>query len=172
MALFVRLSCHMQWIDDMFVTMDKAKSAEAAKRQVHRAPSDPKEHVKGRSPGSQDAWKALVSAIKNDVNYFNNHKRRKGQTAVCISDRRFECEVYLPGMLSKRMVVTLDNNDLRVSVHPDFPDQQLVVTIEPDPDGKHSFWVLGGAVKENRRLSVEQLSEDLLKPILSSADIS
>lgn len=162
----------MQWIDDMFVTMDKARDAESASRQVHRRRVDPKEHVKERSPGAQDVWKALVSAIKIDVKYFNSHKRRSGQPAVCLSERRFECEIYLPGMISKRMVLTLDDNDLRVSIHPEFPDQQLTVTIEPDPDGKHSFWVLGGPAKESRRLSVQQLSEYLLEPILSSADIN
>jgi hypothetical protein len=161
----------MQWIDEMFVTMEKARDAESSNRQDHQSHLDLNEHVK-QSPGAQDSWKTLISAIKDDVDYFNRHKKRSGQTAVCLSERRFECEIYLPGMLSKRMVLTLDNNDLRVSVHPDFPDQKLTVTIEPDPDGTHSFWVLGSHAKESRRLSVQQLSEYLLKPLLSSGDIN
>jgi hypothetical protein len=75
-------------------------------------------------------------------------------------------------MLSKRMVLTLDGNDLSVSVHPEFPDQMFAITIMPDPDGKHSFWMLGGLAKETRKLTTQQLSEYLLRPILSSAGIN
>jgi hypothetical protein len=162
----------MKWIDDMFVTMDKDRDAESAHRRVRSNGTVTKEPVKQRIPGALDAWKALVSAITNDVNYFNSSQRRSGHTAVCIAQRRFECEVYLPGMLSKRMVLTLDGNDLSVSVHPEFPDQMFAITIMPDPDGKHSFWMLGGLAKETRKLTTQQLSEYLLRPILSSAGIN
>jgi len=66
----------------------------------------------------------------------------------------------------------LENNDLYVSVHPDFPNQRLTITIEPDADGKHGFWVLGECTKERAKLSAQQLSEYLLKPILASASIN
>jgi hypothetical protein len=70
------------------------------------------------------------------------------------------------------MVLTLANNDLQVLVHPDFPKQPLTITFEPDEDGKHGFWVLGEPSKKSGKVSVQQLSEYLLKPILASADIS
>jgi hypothetical protein len=162
----------MKWIDDMFQTMDKARDVESAHRRVGGNGTVAKEPARQRIPGALDAWKSLVTAISNDVNYFNSSQRRSGHTAVAIAQRRFECEVYVPGMLSKRMVLTLEGNDLSVSVHPDFPDQQLTITIEPDPDGKHSFWVLGEPAKETKKLTAQQLSEYLLRPILSTAEIN
>jgi hypothetical protein len=74
-------------------------------------------------------------------------------------------------MQSKRLVLTLENNDLYVSVHPDFPKQRLTITIESDADGKHGFWVLGKRTEERAKLSAQQLSEYLLKPILASSSI-
>jgi hypothetical protein len=75
-------------------------------------------------------------------------------------------------MQSRRLVLTLESNDLYVTVHPDFPNQQLTITIEPDADGQHGFWVLGEHTKERAKLSAQQLSEYLLKPILASASIN
>jgi hypothetical protein len=75
-------------------------------------------------------------------------------------------------MHGKRMVLTLDGNDLHVSVHPDFPEQELTITIEPDQEGQHGFWVLGEPAKESGKRSVQQLSEYLLKPVLAYADIN
>jgi hypothetical protein len=162
----------MKWIDDMFATMDKARDVESADQRVRSNGIVTKEPARQRIPGALDAWKSLVTAITNDVNYFNSSQRRSGHTAVCIAQRRFECEVYVPGMLSKRMVLTLSGNELDVSIHPDFPDQQLAITIAPDPDGKHSFWVLGQPAKETRKLTAAQLSEYLLQPILCTAEIN
>jgi hypothetical protein len=160
----------MAWIDEMFANMEKEKAAASAKRSAKATKAGRKEHPKNQIPGALDAWNALVSSITNDISEFNKHKKRAGQTAVNMSQRRFQCEVYLPGMHSKRLVLTLDNNDLRVSVHPDFPPQQLTITMEPDKEGRHGFWVLGEPAKESGKLSVQQLSEYLLKPILASAD--
>ena len=94
-----------------------------------------------------------------------------------VAQRGFQCEVYLPGMRGKRLVLTLENNELDVSIHPDFPKQQTMITIELDTESQHGFWVLGEPAKaeptkKGGRLSVQQLSEYLLKPILSSADIN
>jgi hypothetical protein len=86
--------------------------------------------------------------------------------------RNFQCEVYLPGMHSKRLVLTLDNNDLQVAVHPEFPKQDVTITIEFDKEGQHGFWVLGETNKDSAELSVQRLSEYLLKPVLSSAAIN
>jgi hypothetical protein len=54
-------------------------------------------------------------------------------------------------MQGKSLVLTLDDKDLQVSVHPEFPKQPLTIAVE---------------------LSDQQLSEYLLKPILSSAAIN
>ena len=75
-------------------------------------------------------------------------------------------------MRGKRLVLTLDRNDLQVSVHPEFPKQPLTITIEPDTEGQHWFWFLGERTKESGKLSVQKLSEYLLKPIFASADIN
>ena len=162
----------MKWIDEMFASMEKDRAAESAQRAAKGTEADRTEHHTKKIRGAPDAWSALVSSITNDVHDFNKHQMRAGQTAVCISERRSQCEVYLPGMHSKRLVLTLNNNDLQVEVHPDFPKQPLTITIEPDKDGQHGFWVLGEPTKEGAKLSVQQLSEYLLKPVLASAAIN
>jgi hypothetical protein len=126
----------MTWIDEMFVSMETASAAAAAKRSANAARVDRTEHVKEQIPATSELWGALVASIKNDVSEFNKHKKRAGQTAVRVSQRGFHCEVYLAGMHGKRMVLTLANNDLQVLVHPDFPKQPLTITFEPDEDGQ------------------------------------
>jgi hypothetical protein len=162
----------MQWIDEMFANMEKDRSTASARRSEKTANVDRPEHAKKQIPGAQNGWSALVSVITKDVNEFNNHKERAGQTPVRISSRNFQCQVHLPGMDGKSLVLTLDNNDLRVSVHPEFPKQPLTIAIELDKDGQHAFWILGKSTEENARLSDQQLSEYLLKPVLSSAAIN
>ncbi len=162
----------MQWIDEMFVNMEKERAAAAlSKGSANSARVNQTKHLKKQMPGALNAWSALVSSITSDVNEFNKHKERAGQTPVRMSQRRFECEVHLPGMHGKSLVLTLDGKDLQVSVHPDFPKQPLTITIELDQAGQNGFWVLGESTKENSKLSDEQLSEYLLKPVLSSAAI-
>ena len=163
----------MQWIDEMFVNMEKDRAAASAKRSEKAAKADRTEHLKKQVPGTLNAWNALVSAITKDVSEFNNHKDRAGQTPARISQRHFQCEVHLPGMQGKSLVLTLDNKDLQVSVHPEFPKQPLTIAIELDKDGQHGFWVLGESTNESaKKLSDQQLSEYLLKPVLSSAAIN
>ena len=162
----------MSWIDEMFANMKKEKAAVLAKRGANGSKADRTRHPKKQIPGALTAWSALVSSITADVSDFNNHKERAGQTAVRMSERPFQCEVYVPGMHGERLVLTLDNNNLHVTVHPDFPEQQLTITIELDKEGQHIFWVLGEPTKEGAKLSVQQLSEYLLKPLLASADIN
>jgi hypothetical protein len=162
----------MKWIDEMFVSMEKDRAAESTQNGARGAKVDHTGHPPKKIRGAADVWSALVSSITNDVNDFNKHQMRAGQTAVCISERPSQCEVYLPGMHSKRLVLTLSNNDLQVAVHPEFPKQKLTITIEPEKDGQHAFWVLGDPAKEGAKLSVEQLSEYLLKPVLASAAIN
>ncbi len=162
----------MQWIDEMFVNMEKDRSAASAKKSENAAKVDQTEHAKKQIPGALNAWNALVSVINKDVNEFNNHKERAGQTPVRISSRNFQCQVHLSGMEGKSLVLTLDHNDLQVSIHPEFPKQSKTIAIELDKDGQHAFWILGKSTEENARLSDQQLSEYLLKPVLSSAAIN
>jgi hypothetical protein len=162
----------MQWIDDMFVSMEKARAAAAlAKGSANGRKVNQTKHLKNEIPGALNAWSALVSSITTDVNEFNKHKERAGQTPVRMSQRRFQCEVHLPGMHGKSLVLTLEDKDLQVSVHPDFPKQPLTITIDLDKEGQHGSWVLGES-KENAKLSDQQLSEYLLKPVLSCAAIN
>jgi hypothetical protein len=162
----------MKWMDEMFADMENDRVAESATRGAKVAKVEEAEHLREQIRGATDVWRDLFSSITNDVQEFNKHAKRVGQTPVCISHRDCQCEVYLPGMQSKRLVLTLNNNDLHVAVHPEFPRQQSTITIEPDYDGKHGFWILGEHTKESAKLSAQQLSEYLLKPILSSAAIN
>jgi len=162
----------MKWIDEMFVRMEKDKSTASAKRSANGTNADRTKRRKKQIPGALSAWSALVSSITADLSDFNNHEERAGQAVVRMSERPFQCEVYVPGMHGQRLVLTLDDNDLHVTVHPDFPDQQLTITIELDKEGQHTFWVLGEPAKEGAKLSVQKLSEYLLKPLLASAEIN
>ncbi|MGP0071383.1 MAG: hypothetical protein ACLPWF_05555 [Bryobacteraceae bacterium] len=163
----------MQWIDEMFVNMEKDRTAASVKRSEKAAKVARPERPKKPVPAILNAWTGLVSSIANDVNEFNNHKERAGQTPARISQRNFQCQVHLPGMQGKSLVLTLDDKDLQVSVHPEFPKQALTIAIELDGEGRHGFWVLGESTKESaNKLSDQQLSEYLLKPILSSAAIN
>lgn len=40
-------------------------------------------------------------------------------------------------MLGKTLVLALDNHDLHVSVHPDFPEQNATITLELGAEGQH-----------------------------------
>jgi hypothetical protein len=162
----------MEWINEMFAGMEKDRIAALAKRSGTGMKVIPTGHHEQQSAGTLGAWNALVAAISSDINEFNSHKERSGQTAVRMRQRPSECEVYLPGMHSQRLVLRLDNDDLQVSVHPNFPKQRLTITVELDQDGQHGFWVLGESSKESARLSVQQLSEYLLKPVLCCAAIN
>jgi len=163
----------MQWIDDMFVKMENERDVASAHRSEKGIAADRTKHPKKQVPGTLVAWNSLVSSITKDVSEFNNHKERAGQTPARISQRHFQCEVHLPGMGGKSLVLTLENKDLQVSVHPEFPKQPLAIAIELDKDGQHGFWILGESGKESaKELSDEQLSEYLLKPVLSSAAIN
>ncbi len=163
----------MQWIDEMFVTMKKDRSAASANRGERAAKLERAGHAKKQPPAHLNAWNALVAVITQDVNEFNNHKERTGHTPVRISARNFQCQVHLPGMAGKSLVLTLDNEDLHVSVHPEFPSQPLNIAIELDPDGQHAFWILGESTNDDaKKLSDQQLSEYLLKPVLSCAAIN
>jgi hypothetical protein len=162
----------MKWIDEMFVSMEKDRAAASARKREKAASVAQTEHLKKQAPGTLKAWNALVSSITSDVNEFNNHKERAGQTPARISQRRYQCEVHLAGMQGKSLVLTLDDKDLHVSVHPEFPKQPLTIAVEFDGEGQHPSWRVGESTKENAKLSNEQLSEYLLRPVLSSAAVN
>jgi hypothetical protein len=162
----------MQWMDEMFVNMEKERAAASVGRSDKAAKVGRTEHPKKQVAGALNAWNALVTSITNDVNEFNNHKERAGQTPARVSKRHFQCEVHLPGMQGKSMVLTLENNDLSVSIHPEFPKQPSAIAIELDKQGQHAYWVLGESTNESPKLSDQQLSEYLLKPVLSCAAIN
>ena len=161
----------MHWIDEMFTGMEKDQAADTLRRSEKKSPAHPEKHVKD-DPDTVDLWGALTTAIANDVSEFNGHKERKGKMAAHTSNRRHRCEVYLPGMQSKRLVLVLEENALNVSIHPEFPPQQLAITIAPGQHGRQGCWVLGDPSQEGGKMSAQQLSEYLLKPVLSSADIN
>lgn len=163
----------MHWIDEMFVNMERDRSTASARKNEKAAKAEQTGHTKKQPPGALNAWNALVSVITKDINEFNNHKERAGQTPARISCRNLQCHVHLPGMSGKSLVLTLDNKDLHVSVHPEFPSQPLTIAIELDKDGQHAFWNLGESTNEDgKKLSEQQLSEYLLKPVLSCAAIN
>lgn len=162
----------MEWISEMFANMEKDRVAALAKRSGKVPNVRQTGHPEPQTACTLQAWDALISAISSDINEFNAHKERAGQTAVRMRQRPSECEVYLSGMHSQRLVLRLDSDGLQVAVHPDFPKQRLSITIELDPDGEHGFWVLGGSTEESAKLSVQQLSEYLLKPVLCCAAIN
>lgn len=157
----------MHWIDEMFVSMEEDRTAALAKTSKKPAQIDRIEHAKKPTAATLNAWNALVAVISKDVNQFNNHKERAGETPVRISRRYLECEVHVPGMDGHSLILTLDNKDLLVAEPPDFPKQPL--PIEVDTDGQRAFWILVKSTEQNAKLSEEQLSEYLLKPVLSSA---
>ena len=162
----------MRWIDEMFMGMQKDKAAESVRLATKDTKARLVKHREKAVPCAPEVWTALFSSIGDDVSEFNKHQERAGMAPASVSHRLHEFQVYLPGMQSKRLVLTLENNDLYVSVHPDFPNQRLTIRIEPDADGKHGFWILGERTNEMAKLSAQQLSEYLLKPILACASIN
>lgn len=159
----------MQWMNEMFAEMEKERTAPPGQKTANETKADPAEPPTQQNAGAHGAWMALVSSITNDVNDFNNSKERAGHTVVRICQRQFQCEVHLSGMHGKTLALTLNNHGLQISVHPDFPAQQLTITLDEAQPG---FWILGQTTKESAKLSCDQLSEYLLKPILSSAAIN
>ena len=162
----------MQWIDEMFANMTRDKAVASAKRSAHRSKPDGAVDAGAARPGVGDAWGALVASIARDVDAFNRHPRRAGMAAVCVSERPLQCEVYLPGMHSQTLVLTLENEDLQVLVHPEFPNQPLAIKLDLDRDGRLRSWILGEPAEENSKRSAAELAEYLLKPVLASADIN
>lgn len=166
----------MAWIDAMLVSTGKEAAPAPAMISGQRASVETLKNPAKQTAATLNAWKALVFAITSDVNKFNNHPKRTERGAVRVHDKllsrtHFQCEIFLPGMRSKMMVLALENdNDVRVSIHPEFPKQRCAIRIGSDQEGECHFWVLGDTPDKTTELSAEQLSEYLLKPVLSLAE--
>jgi hypothetical protein len=166
----------MPWIDAMLVGTDKEAAPASVRTSGQSARIETIKNPAKQTAATLNAWKALVLAITNDVNDFNNHPKRAERGAVRVHDKllsraHYQCEIFLPGMRSKMLVLALENdNDVRVSIHPDFPKQRFAIRIESDQEGECRFWVLGDTTDKTTELSAEQLSEYLLKPVLSLAE--
>jgi hypothetical protein len=48
----------------------------------------------------------------------------------------------------------------------------MIIAIELDKEHRHGWWVLSKSTKENAKLSDQELSANLLKPIPGAAGIS
>jgi len=168
----------MVWINEMFVGMEKEAELASITRGKKNTRVATKQNLNDPIPVESPAWKALVFALMTDINDFNTHPKRSGQRPVSINHKppsgtHVECAIYLPGMRNKMMILTLENdNHLLVSVHPDFPKQRLAITLGSDSDSHRYFWMLGDTSDETTEISTERLSEYLLKPVLSLAEIS
>jgi hypothetical protein len=166
----------MQWIDEMLSATRVTKASESAKRKLaHSEDGGPNKSDKQISAG-KEAWAELLSVLRSDVKEFNNHKSRVGHSPALMSTQalsltRFQFEVYVPEMNSRLLVLTLAGNSLQVEVRPQFPNQQSKITLEPSKNGKHYCWLLDGPGKEKKEVSVQRLSEYLLRPILFSSEI-
>lgn len=166
----------MPWIDEMFVGMKKAKDAALESRNAqHSSSADFVESSEKQISGARDAWSNLISLMRKDVNEFNKNKRRTRQNPVLMTDEtftlaEFQFEVYLPQMNGKLLVLTLDGNCLHLTVRPEYPEQRSTITLE-SKSGQQYRWVLRESREAVKTLTDQQLSERLLKPILSTADI-
>jgi hypothetical protein len=166
----------MPWVDEMFSATRVNKASESARRRLgHASNGDTDKPDKQVSVG-KEAWADLLTVLRTDVKEFNNHKSRAGHSPALMSGQtialtRFQFEVYVPEMNSRLLVLTLTGNSLHVTVRPQFPDQQSTIRLESGKNGKHYCWSLDGSGKEKKEVSVQQLSEYLLRPILSSSEI-
>jgi hypothetical protein len=166
----------MPWIDEMLSVTRLNKASESAKRKVGHSSSSDAEKVDKQISAGKDAWADLIAALRADVKDFNNHSTRVGHSPALMSGQslalaRFQFEVYVPEMNSRLLVLTLTGNSLYVNGRPQFSVQPLTITLESAENGKHYGWFLDGTGKEKKQVSVEQLSEYLLKPILASSEI-
>ncbi len=151
-----------------------AESAERKHRVVNvSAVENPGEVIGG---DCKEAWAELISKMRQDVDEFNNHKARAGHSPVLMTNEassaaQLQFEVYVPEMNSRVLVLTLVRKGLQVDVRPQFPDQEAAISFESRPNGCFAWVVVGKAGETGNELSVQQLSEYLLAPILAGTEI-
>jgi hypothetical protein len=167
----------MPWIDEMFAGIRQAKDTALERRNAeHSSSVDAVTNSEEQISDARDAWSSLISVMRNDVNEFNNNKSRGRQNPVLMTEQtlsltNFHFEVYLPEMHSKLLVLTLEGGSLHIIVRPDYPDQRSTITLVSAKNSQHYCWVLREPGEAIETVTVQQLSERLLKPILSSAEI-
>jgi hypothetical protein len=166
----------MPWIDEMLSATRLDKAPESAKKKLGHTSDGDADRLDQQISVGKDAWTDLLTVLRADVKEFNNHKSRAGHSPALMSGQalelaRFQFEVYVPEMNSRLLVLTLTGNSLHVNVRPQFPSQQWTITLESSKSGKHYSWFLDGTDKEKKEVSVQHLSQYLLKPILSSSEI-
>ncbi len=164
----------MPWIDEMLLSTKKNVFAAAAKRHVKHARPVESEDSHRQPSAAKHAWKELLTVMRKDVNEFNIKGRAGLSPALMTSETtaivNFQFEVYLPQMNSKLLVLTLDGNSLHTLIRPEFPDQQASITLESAPNNEHYRWMLGETDGTKTEISVPELSERLLRTVLSSAE--
>lgn len=159
----------------MITGMRSRKASEAAEATLGRPKVLMVEALAKPVSGAKEAWTELLVNLKSDVKAFNGEKARAGHSAVLMSSEkqsivRFQFEVYLPEMNSKLLVLTMSGNKLEVEVRPEFPRQKSAITVEAGKNGKGYRWVVAEFARD-KEVTAANLSEYLLKPVLSSATI-
>jgi hypothetical protein len=165
----------MPWIDEMLSRSKENKIAAEAKRRTKKLSPGPVENSEKQIHAGKRAWAELLSAMRNDVNEFNKNKCRLGHSPVLMTSEASalagdQFEVYVPEMSSKLLILTLTGNNLHVVIRPEFPEQLSTITLSSTKKSPNYSWMLGGVDGAQKELNVQQLSEHLLRSVLSSAE--
>ena len=151
------------------------KIAADAKRRTKKLSAGPLENSERQISAGKRAWAELLSAMRKDVNEFNNNKSRVGHSPVLMTSEASalagdQFEVYVPEMSSRLLVLTLTGNNLHIVIRPEFPEQPSTITLSSTKNIQNYCWMLGGVDGAHKELSAQQLSEHLLRSVLSSAE--
>jgi hypothetical protein len=166
----------MPWIDEMLSRAKENKIAADKKRRTKKLSAGQVENSEKQIHAGKRAWAELLSAMRNDVNEFNNNKSRVGHSPVLMTSEASalagdQFEVYVPEMSSRLLVLTLTGNNLHIVIRPEFPEQPSTITLSSTKNIQNYCWMLGGVEGgAQKELSAQQLSELLLRSVLSSAE--
>ena len=91
----------MPWIDEMLSRAKENKIAADAKRRTKKLSARPLENSDRQISAGKRAWAELLSAMRKDVNEFNNNKSRVGHSPVLMTSEASalagdQFEVYVP----------------------------------------------------------------------------
>jgi hypothetical protein len=165
----------MPWIDEMLSRAKEKKIAADAKRRTEKLTAGPLENSESRISAGKRAWAELLSTMRKDVNEFNNNKSRLKHSPVLMTGEAsalagYQFEVSVPEMTSKLLVLTLTGNNLHIVIRPEFPEQRSTITLSSTRNSQSYCWMLGDSDGAQSELSAQQLSEYLLRSVLSSAE--
>ncbi len=174
-GLWSASSVSMPWIDEMLSRAKENKIAADAKRRTKKLIGRPLENSERQISAGKNAWAELLSAMKKDVDEFNRNKSRLGHSPVLMTSEAsalagYQFEVYVPEMTSKLLVLTLAGNNLLTVIRPEFPEQPSTITLSSTKKSPNYCWMLGGADGAQSEMGAQQLSEYLLRSVLSSAE--